>query len=334
MMHVQTSTLPDRHPVASRGSKFATGHVARIIMFLSVLFVQELRAQEQSPPAKEPPEPEEITIVTKDGVELHATWYASTAGPEAAAIILLHSYEGNRTDWRDFPAFLQHKYNHAVIVPDLRGHGESKVQTLPDGDRRELNLHRLRPEDFAAMVTEDVEAVKRFLIEHNDARELNIERLGIVGAGMGAVVGAQWATRDWAFDILPTVKQGRDVKALTLISPEINFKGLEVSALTDEVIRGRIAVQVVGGASGGKATRNAKQVYNLLRRFYHDPPADAPPDEVLEKKKLFLDMGYETSLQGTKMLGEGLGLEERIGRFLELQLLKHDYPWQMRKRPI
>jgi pimeloyl-ACP methyl ester carboxylesterase len=295
------------------------------------------RATAQGQPTdkkKEPPEPEEIELTTKDGVLLHCTWYASLAGEEAAPLILLHGYEGSRADYRDFALYLQRQHDHAVIVPDLRGHGDSTVITRPDGSRGTIKASRLRAEDFANMASEDVEAVKRYLIQKHNARELNIERLGMVGAQMGALVAAQWAYYDWEADNLPTVKQGSDVKALALISPEIRFKNLEIAWLDQPPARGQIALQIICGEGDARALRAARQVYNLVRHAYNDPPDDAPPEVIRERKKLFLDIGYRTSLQGTKMLGEKLGLEQRIAKFFELRLVLPNIPWRERKKPL
>ena len=44
-----------------------------------------------------------------------------------APVVLLHGYPFNRTMWREQVESL--KRNHRVIVPDLRGHGESTVTT-------------------------------------------------------------------------------------------------------------------------------------------------------------------------------------------------------------
>jgi pimeloyl-ACP methyl ester carboxylesterase len=310
---------------------------ACLCVCLAVLCGQFLGgAAAQQPPRKEkePPPAEEHVITTKDGVELHATWYPSTSGRNAAVVLFLHDFGGSRTDWRNLPADLQRSLDFAIVTLDLRGHGDSTQQVDPDGKERKLTAARLRPDDFVAMASQDVEAVKRWLIERNNNGELNIERLGIVGAGLGALVAAEWAQQDWAYDKLPSIKQGRDVKALALISPELHAKGLRASVLAEPPIRGQIGLQIIAGSGNGKAVRSARQVYNVVRRHYLDPPDSAPPEEVLAKKKLFLDIDYPTSLQGTKMLGERLGLEDRIARFLQIQLVDREYPWQVRKSPL
>jgi pimeloyl-ACP methyl ester carboxylesterase len=318
----------------ARRARCETRGIAALVILLLPLLCPAHAGENQPDKKKEPPEPEEIELSTKDGLTLHATWYASNAGEEAAAIILLHGFGGSRADFQDLASYLQREHDCAVVVPDLRGHGDSTSIRDSSGEERRITAGRLRPDDFSRMALEDVEAVKRFLIQKNNARELNIERLGIVGAGMGALVAATWAEYDWTVDTLPTIKQGRDVKALALLSPEVRFKTLEAAALTRPGVCGQIALQIICGAEDPKALRNAQQVYNLVRRCFRDPPEDAPPNVVREKKKLFLDTHYPTSLQGTKMLGKKLGLEARIAKFFELRLVQPNYPWRERKSPL
>ncbi|MGW8256084.1 MAG: alpha/beta fold hydrolase, partial [Thermoguttaceae bacterium] len=71
------------------------------------------------------PEPEDIVLKTADSLRLALSYYPGTKGKESIPVVLLHAWKGNRTDYtRDLASFLQAK-GYAVIVPDLRGHGES-----------------------------------------------------------------------------------------------------------------------------------------------------------------------------------------------------------------
>ncbi|MGD9644210.1 MAG: alpha/beta fold hydrolase [Pirellulales bacterium] len=265
-------------------------------------------------------------MVTKDGVLLKATWYASRKKKEAVPIIMLHQYRGSRADFRDLALYLQTEKEHAVIVPDLRGHGDS-LSYETNGSKGRFDVERLRPTDFDRMASQDVETVKRFLMRKNNDGELNIEKLCVVGAEMGAMVGIRWAWGDWAWGSqrVSTIKQGRDVKALTLISPELRFKNFRASTLAQPPIAGQVSVQIVAGANDAGAVKNAKQVHNLISKLYLDRP---------QEQMVFLDTGYKTRLQGTKMLGEGLGLEERIAQFIDLRAVKQPYSWMERKGPL
>src|SRR5690606_24011271 len=116
----------------------------------------------------------------------------------------------------------------AVVTVDLRGHGGSKTMLGPGGRMLKLDANRFQTADFLDMVRFDLEAVRQFLIAENDAGKLNLNKLGVVGSGMGANVALLWAARDWAMPPLAARKQGQDVKALALISPRWNFRGLEL----------------------------------------------------------------------------------------------------------
>ena len=152
-------------------------------------------------------EPEDVTLTTSDDVEIKATFYPSNIEKkkrkDAVPVIALHASKGDRGDCRALAIYLQ-SLGHAVITPDLRGHGESKVNGV--------DANRLRAGDIELMVNQDMEAIKRFLKKKNNQQQLNIEKLCVVGAEMGATVAINWAATDWMYEKLPTGKQGQDVK--------------------------------------------------------------------------------------------------------------------------
>jgi len=62
-----------------------------------------------------------------------------------------------------------------------------------------------------------------------------------------------------------------------------------------------------------------------LERSHGDPTAVEA-----DKRDLFFGQ-LPTKLQGTKMLGvRGLNLEQAIAKFIELRLVKQQYPWYKR----
>ena len=112
----------------------------------------------------------------------------------------------------------------------MRGHGKSTAVMIPAAERIEkINVkeREFRAGDFAAMISSDLETVKDFLMEEHNAEKLNIDKLCVVGVGeMGSLLAAGWTQRNWSWPVLATGKQGQYVKALVLISPETNFRGL------------------------------------------------------------------------------------------------------------
>jgi pimeloyl-ACP methyl ester carboxylesterase len=280
------------------------------------------------------PPPEQITLTTDDQLSLKATYYAGVdaarRGKEIVPIILLHGHKGNRNELADLAAYLQglmsadeQPIGHAVIVPDLRAHGESIYVA---GRDRPLEVERLRPDDFRNMVRFDLEAVKKFLMSKNNAGELNIEKLCVVGADMGAIVGATWAAADWSWPVLAGQKQGRDVKALVLLSPPRDFKGMSIyQALDHPAVRQELSLLISVGDGNARALADARSIYSRLEKFHPEPPAE----EAAERKSLFFDP-RPTSLEGTKMLGEKLGVEENLSQFITLRLVNKPFPWRDR----
>lgn len=302
------------------------------------------------PAAKKPklPEAKDIPLVTSDKVRLTATYYPSRKGKDAVPVVLLHMHKGSRRDYAELAPFLQAQ-GHAVLVPDLRGHGDS-AQT-PGAS---ANLSDV---DFRRMVTGDMEAVKDFLRDENNAGRLNIEKLCLVGAEMGASVALTWTQFDWSRRPVGNYKLGQDVKALVLISPVWSTPGLPLKPvltnsnvrfpLTDPLLiravekgtitfknphqmdlRREVSVLIVAGRGNSRAAGDARRLYRMLKPYHPDPPAK----ERAEKQDLYYGT-LDTKLQGTKMLGvKGIGLEQDIKAFIEIRLVESGFPWQARKK--
>lgn len=292
------------------------------VLALVALVVLAAKVTHADEPEKPLP-PEQVTLRTGDGLTLLATFYPSREGKKAVPVVLLHASKGSHADFEELALLLQ-QAGHAVIAPDLRGHGETA--RAERGER----IVELRPADYAAMADEDVEAVKKFLLLRNNAGELNIDKLCLVGVEMGADVAINFAARDWSWPVLNTGKQGQDVKALVLISPEWTFKGLRIGdAIADENVRSRISVLVIAGRGNSKAYQEARRLYTAMERFHPNNSEDEP-----EKQTLVLRTPA-TSLQGTRLLHEkSMKLDAMIAKFIELRLVRQPIPWTERRNPL
>ena len=292
---------------------------------IAVVVSDSALAQRRGSSRKEEiPAPEDVGLTTKDGVQLKATYFASTKGKEAVPVVLLHMYKGNGGDYRELALALQ-SLGHAVLVPDLRGHGGS---TQVVGAKKPLEAASLGKRDLVAMVTQDMEAVKKFLLEKNDEEELNIEKLCVVGAEMGANVALDWARIDWSWPVLATGKQGQDVKALVLISPQWSFRGLSVQpALAFPPVRSQLSAMLIVGEGDRGAKRDAVRLQKIFERYHPDPPKE----KWLEQKD-FWYIPLQTSLQGTKMLDVGeLKVGLKIAQFIKIRIVDKSFPWKKRK---
>ncbi len=289
------------------------------------------------------PDPKELTITTADGVRLAVTYYAGTKEKETVPVILLHDSKGSGSDYGELASSLQEQ-GHAVLVPDLRCHGASATS---DNPRSAPNAAR-RPATYLGMASLDMPALKEFLRQENNKGKLNLEKLCVVGAGVGASVAWNWAFLDWSRPPVGTVKLGQDVKALVLISPDAKTPRLPMKVprqvltppLTDPLLmqanvfkyprvldpRREIAVLIVAGKGNPRSAQDARRLHAMLEPFHPAPSGDADA----RGRDLFLGM-LNTSLQGTTLLEiKGLNLERHISKFIEVCLTTKSVPWQKR----
>jgi pimeloyl-ACP methyl ester carboxylesterase len=165
------------------------------------------RAQNPVAPATvQDPNRQRVPITTADGVELDGTYFRSPgAGRDAPCVMLVHKYASDRskTDWIALASALQ-EAGFAVLTFDLRGHGGSTQLSNPqtfwnvpfnrNGIRggspkhTSINSSNFKPSYFPFLVN-DLAAARRFLEQKNDAQELNVHSLTIIGAQEGAALG-------------------------------------------------------------------------------------------------------------------------------------------------
>lgn len=303
-----------------------------LILCSSVLCGGNLLAQNPSRSARVAP-PEDVFLTTKDNVRLAATYYPSSAGRDAVPIVMLHDYKENRAIFDGLARALQapsdpRVKSHAVLTVDFRGHGGSTLAVNLNGQTVEIDAAKLQPVDFEDMVRFDMEAVRRFLVERNDAQALNLNKLCLVGGGMGANVALIWSAVDWATPPLAQRKQGQDVKALVLASPNWRQKGLMlVDALKDPNVQSELSVMLTYGSQDTKAKKSAETVYKNLQRFHPEPPIE----RVHELKDLF-EYPLPTTLQGTKLLVDPqFKMLVNLDNFLKARLVDQPYEWVQRK---
>ncbi len=301
------------------------------VLFLAVLALASAADAAEDGAARRPntdelPPPVDVggnDLVTQDGVALKATFFPGSKGKESVPIILLHSWKGNRKEFVTLAPVLW-QAGHAVLVPDLRGHGESTTQYVGGGSV-ELSAAKFVVGDFAQMVQFDMETLKSFLIKKNNLGELNIEKLCVVGAEMGATVALNWALLDWSWPQYPGIKQGQHVKALVLLSPERRFKGISIEdALKNPLLNRFLSVYILLGGEDPKIAGQNERIHAMLSRL-HPEPAEGQE----AKDQTLFYKAFETKAQGAKLLDPRLNLaaEQRIEKFIQLRLVAKDYPW-------
>ena len=290
-------------------------------------------AQKKSGRPPKLPQVETLSLLTKDDVTLACSYYPGTEGKESVCVVLIHGWEGQKSEYHLLATHLQKK-GHSVVIPDMRGRGGSTSRQ--EGERQvTISQNRMRTADLRAMVQYDLEAVKSFLLDENNDQQLNIELTCVVAVDMGCVVALNWIARDWNWPQLPTLKQGQDVKAFVLISPVQSFKGLTTRAVFDnDVVRSRLSAMVIYGKKDAKAASDGRRVYNNLKRFHAPIPADR--DARVAKQDLFM-IDVNSHLQGVKLTSHP-DLEKprnAISKFIEYRLVnkRNEYPWALRGRP-
>ena len=285
------------------------------------------------------PKPEEYFLPTAGGLQLAMTYYPGPTYPDTKdnriiPVVLLHMFKQSRNDYKDLAPFLQ-RLGYAVIVPDLRGHGDS-MHVKGTGREININAEKMSPQEFPLMVSDDMMAIKQFLWDRNNEGELNIDKLCVVGAEMGAAVAIDFALADALEQdnnhvLAPDreYKLGRFVKALVLLSPERTFKGMSIlPALRHPTVQHDIAVLILVGKQDSKSLEEAKRIDSLLEKYHPDPKND---------KKTLVFEKLDTSLQGTNLLDPKFKVQNTIADFLQNRLVKSDeskdWKWLERKRP-
>ena len=287
--------------------------------------------------------PENVVLATSDGVKLTATYFKPTApaeGEQAQAIpfILLHEWEGDRTQLLEYGAFLQ-SLGHAVIVPDLRGHGES---TAVEGLKKPIDATKFRKNEIAS-VAKDIERCKKYLVKRNNEGEVNIDMLSVVAVGQTSVLAVAWVLDDW-FAFPPYnakgIKQGQDVKALVLVSPRKKLKGISLAAnwknsLYTGADGNGIPLMILWG-SGDEAAKDSESLFKLVEKSRPDP---RKIEDAEEREKAISLRGVP--IRGNRSTGVQLmskrrvkGLWEFTEKFVSKKLKANAdlLPWKSREK--
>ncbi len=287
------------------------------------------------------PEPVIETLRASDGVQIIITYYGPPArkgtaqAKQATPVVMLHDYKDTRVAFAPLARRLQSQGDaegkgpsFAVVMVDLRGHGDSTKQYSASGDQRELDVTKIGKSDIADMATLDLEVVRKFLVGKNDAGELNLNKLCLMATGMGANVAVNWAARDWAAPPLAIGKQGQDVKALVLVSPRWSYQGLGFQGpLAFRPLNQNVAWMLIYGAQDSKVKTDVDRIYKQLEKYH--PPVVAN-DTGRQSSLVALEL--PSKLQGSSLLTlAGQATENSIIAFLMEHVAKKDLPWSARR---
>jgi hypothetical protein len=187
------------------------------------------------------------------------------------------------------------------------------------------------------MVEKDMYAVKEFLWERNNAKELNLNKLCVLGAEMGASVAMNFTAFDGMgygdSDRGPyygPLQLGLFVKALVLLSPEVSFKGLPLVTLNED-LRKSLPVLILVGKEDPKSLNEAERVAKIFS-FKRIQPKKS-------EDQTYFFKSLKTKLQGVKLLEPKTldTADKLILPFLKLRLKDaeqaKDWNWKKLKKP-
>jgi len=260
-------------------------------------------------------------LITRDGIKLRAFYFASNRGKEAVPVIVCHEWQGQASPYGSLVKSLWDA-GCAVIVPEFRGHGGSREYEI-GGQKKEFDVARMSRNDVAKIISGDMEAVKKFLREENNAEKLNLNALALVGIREGAVIASQWAVKDLNFPSVGAMKQGQDVKALALVSPSKILKGVSLDETLQDRLLWQLPFLVVVGESSGEfedADRFYKRLESMKKRAGRGTADGLKFDSI------------PTSLSGPALVNEAPGVVEKITAFIKTELIDKSskIPWVKR----
>ncbi len=158
-----------------------------------------------------------VWLKTRDQFNVAAWYFApkppKVKGTQAPAILLLHMRGKDKSSWGGLPAKLVAE-GFAVLAIDLRGHGE----TL-DPQGRGVPLSSLQDADYQNMIF-DVAAGHEYLASQS---AVDPDRLGIIGASIGANLGLIYCAGD------------RRVRTVVALSPGLDYRSLKPMTSMDGV---------------------------------------------------------------------------------------------------
>ena len=287
------------------------------------------------------PEPvNDVVEVLTDKVLMAYTWFpagsgetapgaTASSGKDAAAFLLLHDWDSQRSDMFPLARHLQ-SAGYAVLVPDLRGHGES---TRVTGSDQTLDFDKFKPAQIASAIN-DIEQCRRILLAKNDAEEVNIDLLNVVAVGDSAHLAVQWAITDWSWKPIGGKKQGQYVKSLTLVSPTARFKRSSLTKLARApVISGAngtaIPMFLIWGGQDPEAAEDGQDLYDLLSK--DRPPSSASDPAAVWREQDLFQATPNVPMNGTQLIAAP-PIQNSISNFAAQKVLtaRERFKWEKR----
>lgn len=188
--------------------------------------------------------PLSLTLTTDDGMTLPALFYSAGTKP-VCGVVLVHDKGGSGSQWAAFAKRLQQS-GIASLAFDMRGHGAGTGESL---SYRDFSAADWRQAGF------DIQAAVHALAAHG----VDPDNIGIVGAGMGAILATHYAAQD------------ETIQALVLISPALEYDGLSIRKAFEAYTRRPSLLVVAKGdtyaSSTARALKKSASTFCELREY-------------------------------------------------------------------
>jgi hypothetical protein len=284
---------------------------------------------------KEIPPAQDLQLQTKPQgglppINLSCTWLPGMREKETVPVLLVHDWGSSRKGLLALAQHLQKELGCAVLVPDLRGHGGS---TSLVGGGKKLDAKQMNKNEIP-LVSEDIEACKRFLKQRHNAGELNLELLTVIACGDSTPLAATWALADWQWPPYDGIKQGQDVKLMILLSPVRKFETLSLlgsiksPVFSDPRVDG-ITTVLFWDSNQDTSEKEAKAIETVLVKGFGSNPSSDDPDrwsKIRYSLKVVNNGGYgERLVNGNK----SALVKQEITSFIDQKIASRaeKYPW-------
>lgn len=269
--------------------------------------------------------------ITRDRMYLVANYFKGGASEETVPVILLHNFGASKEEMMPLAQTLA-AAGMAVLVPDLRGHGESTFRAVMDfssGDRPtvrregDYTYDKFDPDELAKINSIDGPFWYAFLVNQHNQKRLNLRKLILIGNQSGGFVASSWAAIDWS---APSSRKGRFVKGLILFSPDSQECLPPLERLKGEKPGDSLGLLVLLGEISRDKLTSAKEI----QKEFGGKEADVAPDD-----KKAMVASFKTEAQGIALVdAKNFKIDELITRFIDHRLGKiksRDAQWTVIK---
>jgi len=180
---------------------------------------------------------QKVSLTASDGVVLAADWYPAVAPQKY--FVLVHMMPATKESWQELAKRAQAK-GYGVLAIDLRGHGQS--QAGPNGYR-----------NFSDSQHQESKLDLQAAVDYLKKQGATAEQVSIIGASIGANLALQY------------IVEHPEFKAAGLLSPGLNYRGIETLPLAARLQQGqRVWLSAADDDNNGLNSQWVKEIYEAI----------------------------------------------------------------------